>query len=75
MLVKLYYKILYWLHITDRSRYKQKTLRYSKEYKLLANSPFFDAFWYQQTYSLPAVTNAVLHYMEKGAHMGYEPGP
>ncbi len=75
MFIKLYYKILHWLHIVNRSQYKQKTLRYSKEYKLVANSSFFDAFWYQQAYGLPAGTNTVLHYMEKGAHIGYEPGP
>ena len=46
------------------------------EYKLLAESALFNWEWYTRKYlqNMPR-QDAVLHYLQKGSNMGFEPGP
>jgi len=75
VIIKLYYRIKYLLHIISKQEYKRKTLRYSKRYRRIVASSFFDPDWYKRNYALPQIKDAALHYLARGARAGYDPGP
>lgn len=68
MLKYNFYKLLRFLHLISKKKYKKKTSKYTKEYKIVAKSKLFDANWYLE--HNPDVKLAhedpILHYLNHG---------
>ena len=69
------YKILRFFHLISKKKYKKKTAKYTKDYKLIARSKLFDKSWYLKCN--PDVKKAgfdpILHYMHYGWKEGRNP--
>ena len=49
--------------------------RHGEDYDFILNSPYFDKDWYESTYDLTANEDSVIHYLNVGYALGYNPGP
>ncbi len=62
------YRVLRFFRLLSKKKYKKKTAKYTKEYKVLARSKLFDAKWYLK--HNPDVKKAkadpIMHYLKSG---------
>jgi glycosyltransferase involved in cell wall biosynthesis len=70
-----FWKILRFLQLISKEKYKLETAKYTKEYKLIARSNLFDAKWYKKSIlnSEEKKIDPIFHYLQVGWKKGLYP--
>ena len=62
------YKTLRFLHLISKKKYKKLMMIYTKEYRLISKSRYFDKIWYSKTYNISKLKSKdpINHYLKIG---------